>query len=137
MEALCEKVATAGRLSIDLSGRPSARQVRTTVTENLLFGAPPAHRYGGVLLVVDELVGNAYRHAGEPRELRVVRRGDSVLVEVTDTSPVALTIQEQRLAPRGHGLRLVNELATEWGARADDRGKVVWALVPAHLYPAG
>lgn len=121
-------------VTVDLTGRPDLRQVRAAMIEAILPDAEPDDRFGAVLLVVDELVGNAYRHAAAPKLLRVGRMSDNVLVEVSDGDAVAGAV---RVVELRYGLRLVGQLSLDWGVRTDSRGKVVWALVPVKVFPTG
>ncbi|MEV6200356.1 ATP-binding protein [Streptomyces sp. NPDC051771] len=91
-------------------------------------------RVEDVLLLVSEVVTNACLHGGGPEEF-VLRHADGLLrVEVADRSPD----HPRRLAPRspslpgGHGLMVLDRLASDWGS--SDRGpgavgKVVWLEV--------
>jgi anti-sigma regulatory factor (Ser/Thr protein kinase) len=108
---------------------PSPRAVRAarmfavaTVTG---WGVDPTE----VETVVGELAANAYVHAGSPFTVSL-RRGDSHLeVEVADQSlrmPVVASGVPAD-APRGRGLIMVGSIASEWGARLTEAGKVVWA----------
>ncbi len=77
-------------------------------------------------LLVSELVTNALRHAGPPRQLRLFR-DRSLTVEVADAAhqmPLLRPIDEGDES--GRGMRLVNELAHRWGSRTTRHGKVVW-----------
>ncbi|MEU8976118.1 SpoIIE family protein phosphatase [Streptomyces monashensis] len=77
-------------------------------------------------LLVSELVTNALRHAGPPRQLRLFR-DRSLTVEVADTGtqiPQLRPIDEN--IESGRGMHLVNELAHRWGSRTTRHGKVVW-----------
>ena len=86
-------------------------------------------------LVMSELVANAVEHAGTDLLASVARRGHGLYLVVRDGS-VALP-QLLQPAPaarpdrRGQGLRLVDEVASAWGAMRthDGTGKVVWASV--------
>ncbi|WP_103337817.1 ATP-binding protein [Amycolatopsis sp. CA-126428] len=121
-------------VTADLTGRPDLREVRAAIVEALLPDADPDDRFGAALLVVDELVGNAYRHATTPRLLRAGRTSENVLVEVSDGDPVAGAV---RVVTSRYGLRLVGQLSLDWGVRTDSHGKVVWALVPVRIFPVG
>ncbi|MEU1626358.1 SpoIIE family protein phosphatase [Streptomyces sp. NPDC020096] len=77
-------------------------------------------------LLVSELVTNALRHAGPPRQLRLFQ-DRTLTVEVADTSrqiPLLRPIDED--VESGRGMRLVNEFAHRWGSRTTRHGKVVW-----------
>ncbi|WP_405009255.1 ATP-binding protein [Kitasatospora sp. NBC_01539] len=79
-------------------------------------------------LVAAELVGNAVRHAGGPRQLDLEHRGNRLTIAVTDSS-------RARPRPRphqadgvgGHGLFVVDRLAVRWGHDPQEQGKTVWA----------
>ena len=88
-------------------------------------------------LLVSELVTNALRHGGGPRELLVHVDADGVDVGVRDESPRpphpgstdgpgAARVIEGGLAEGGRGLLLVELLADTWGWRPEGTGKVVW-----------
>lgn len=82
-------------------------------------------------LVLSELATNAVVHAGSPFSV-TVREEDSMLrVAVQDARPLAATASEEGLIPRiGHGLGLIDALATRWGVESAPDGKVVWAELP-------
>ncbi|MGW0709537.1 ATP-binding SpoIIE family protein phosphatase [Streptomyces sp. NPDC002643] len=78
-------------------------------------------------LLVDELVGNAVRHArGRHIELRLVR-GDTLLCEVYDEDHTLPTLLDTRpMDEYGRGLRVLSNLAREWGTSRTGAGKTVW-----------
>lgn len=83
-------------------------------------------------LALSELVTNAILHAQTPIQVSVLADGDRVRIEVQDGSPrrpATRTATGDALDPAtvGHGIHIVEALATEWGVRRDrHRGKVVW-----------
>ena len=84
-------------------------------------------------MVVSELAANAALHArGADFSVRVSTEADGVRLELDDTS---LRLPQQRLysneATTGRGLRLVSELAEDWGFQPTETGKTVWALLRA------
>jgi len=79
-----------------------------------------------VALLVSELVTNAVRHAATAVEVHAVYDG-RVRVEVTDDGLGWPRVVHARPdASGGRGLRIVDELATRWGADRLERGKRVW-----------
>ncbi|WP_244180914.1 ATP-binding protein [Amycolatopsis pretoriensis] len=96
-----------------------------------------AHR-ADVLLVVNELLENAYVHAGGPRELRVHHTGDAceVTVAVADSGSGKPRTRVPG-APGGSGLALVEQLSAAWGVSHHDDGKLVWARVGCPRDEAG
>ncbi|MBS2538918.1 ATP-binding protein [Catenulispora sp. NF23] len=104
-----------------------------------------------LVLVVDELVGNALKHAVWPTELQVLplrltRLGRQVVVEVRDfdlrlprwpgSQVWDLSVIDGPAGPddaelvRGHGLGIVSALADDLCALPEPGGKVVRASVP-------
>jgi anti-sigma regulatory factor (Ser/Thr protein kinase) len=86
-----------------------------------------------VELLVDELAGNAVRHARTPFSVTLTWDGRTLRGEVTDVNPIP---PQPRLAMSpdalgGRGLLLVSELADRWGFEGHSRGKTVWF----ELYP--
>lgn len=84
-----------------------------------------------VLLVVSEVVSNACLHAGGPQELRL--RGDvnlpTLRIEVADGGAEQPRERSPHRSgrPGGHGLFIVERLATDWGmVRHPGEGKTVW-----------
>ena len=85
-----------------------------------------------ILLVVNELVSNAFDHGRSPRRMRLRRSTEPcfVRVEVDDTSPGPPTLGSSRLgANRGLGMVIVNRLAKDWGVTHSLNGKTVWAEI--------
>lgn len=137
VERLIQRVSWAAEVRLGLSNRPELRRVHATVVNCLGFGRGEHEPLGAVVLVVDELVSNAYRHTATPGVLGITRTSRGLLVEVTDDDPDAERMRaraDERFGSGHHGLRLVAHLSLEWGVRPEESGKVVWALVPAQLY---
>ncbi|MET9378334.1 ATP-binding protein [Streptomyces sp. NPDC003035] len=81
-----------------------------------------------VLLLVSEVVTNAYKHGGAPYELRLGRSGGRVWVQVSDTSPARPHPHGPHVPSRssGHGLYLLERLSAAWGWLRRGEGKAVW-----------
>ena len=84
-------------------------------------------------LLVSELVINAVTHARTESRLMLRSDGHALRVEVSDHSTVLPRVGDHLPeAPSGRGLRIVAELADEWGVEQRPRGKTVWfELLPA------
>ncbi|GGM92970.1 ATPase [Lentzea pudingi] len=92
-----------------------------------------------VVLVINELVSNAFDHGLPPRRIRLHRSSDLrlVRVEVDDASLDTPVVGASRLnADRGRGLIIVDRLVKGWGVVDQPAGKTVWAEVDAVL-PVG
>ncbi|MEU5823720.1 ATP-binding protein [Streptomyces sp. NPDC047803] len=116
--------------------RRGARLARRLAVQQLdAWGVAYGSRLSdGVAVVVAELAANAVLHGhvtGRDFELRVLPGADGIRVEVSDARG------ERRpelraggpVAESGHGLRLVEALAAEWGVAERIVGKTVWARV--------
>ncbi|MGW3021234.1 ATP-binding SpoIIE family protein phosphatase [Streptomyces longwoodensis] len=89
-----------------------------------------AHLANDLMLVTDEIVANAVRHARTPLRVELRRSADRVVLEVTDSSTHQPRLIVSRPEEFGHrGIFLVDKIATRWGTRMIDGGKVVWAEV--------
>ncbi|MCF1595500.1 SpoIIE family protein phosphatase [Streptomyces muensis] len=81
-------------------------------------------------LIVSELVTNAYRYAGGPVLLRLIRDGQ-LICEVADTSSTSPHLRQARGTDEGgRGLFLVAQLSERWGTRYGRNRKTIWAEQP-------
>ena len=114
-------------LPANVSSVPTARHF----VESILSGWGLEDLGWTATLIVSELAANAALHArGEEFSVAVSTAGDVVRLEIHDTS---LRLPQQRTYSReattGRGLKLVAELAQEWGVDPTAGGKTVWALL--------
>ncbi|MGW1212459.1 ATP-binding protein [Streptomyces sp. NPDC002499] len=94
------------------------------------------------VLVVSELLGNAFGHGRAPVRLSLALHGrpgcQSLMIQVSDMSPgfdiKAIRARWMRpsavLSGGGRGLLLVEALSRAWGDRHHRRGHTVWADLP-------
>ena len=107
------------------SSVPTARRF----VESVLLGWGLDRLSWDAAMIVSELTSNVALHAGGSTfTVRVSSRPDgSVRLEVSDGS---LRLPQQRThsatATTGRGLRIVSDLADDWGAAAGLGGKTVW-----------
>lgn len=88
------------------------------------------------MLLVSELVSNAVLHAGTPIEVLVSIDDGTMRIEVRDGSPqLPVRKNYSNLSGTGRGLRMVERMATAWGADAEPDGKVVWCRIDADRQP--
>lgn len=107
---------------------PPLRAVRALVAE--LTADLPSESGEDLLLVVTELVANAYEHGAAPRTLRLERSHETghVVIEVDDAASASPVLGRSRLGGnRGRGMTIVAGLAERWGVCALRAGKTVWA----------
>lgn len=109
------------------------RWVRTTLEEHSAGSSSPWVSTEDVVLLTDELVGNAAAHANGWVTVDLVPRSHGVLVAVGDPRPREVA-ELRAVAPAalsGRGLRVVAELSSTWGILASRSLKTVWAWVDA------
>lgn len=107
--------------------RPSLAAVRRWVRLELTREDTDA--VADVLLVVNELVSNAYRYTSEPSFLRVVVEQNRIRVEIEHDAR-AQPLHKASRPQRGYGLVLVARLSDRWGVDRAHGGTVVWADLP-------
>jgi len=78
-----------------------------------------------VKLAASELVTNVVRHTDKGGSIHAWG-GNPLRLEVHDTSPV-LPARVDRPTNSGRGLRIVDAVSSDWGARTTPNGKMVWA----------
>ena len=93
------------------------------------------------VLIVNELVINSVVHAGAADRLRLEAGPEYLTVAVTDPDPnPPATRHPDVTVEDGHGMHLIDRLATAWGVTPENGGKTVWAALcispVAHRPPA-
>lgn len=121
--------------TVDLTPAPANVPTARRVAVDLLtaWGAP--HDLGDVGLLVSELVANVVDHVGGDAvfTLELTLSGDWLRISVADGSAIRPVVRElEGSAPRGRGMRLVQQIADRWGVEDHEGGKRVWLeLIPA------
>ncbi|MET9226337.1 ATP-binding protein [Lentzea sp. NPDC003310] len=108
--------------------RPTLAAVRRWVRLELVDEDTDA--VADVLLVVNELVSNAYRYTSEPSFLRVLVAQKKIRVEITHDARAHPPLRKVSRPQRGYGLVLVARLSDRWGVDRVHGGTVVWADLP-------
>lgn len=99
--------------------------------DGTLFDPGAGETLGVAQLLLTELVSNAVRHSDRPVVIRLHVGDGRVRVGVEDTSERMPVLRHQKdAAAEGRGLRLVDTLASDWGVRLVEHGKVVWFELP-------
>jgi two-component sensor histidine kinase len=116
-------------LEIELPRERTCGAIARRAVEHHTAERLPPDALDDLKLVVTELVDNAYLHGEGRIRLKLDRGEASVRVEVIDEGEGAAI--EVAQAPRrsgGHGLKIVDNLASSWGAFEGTTH--VWAELP-------
>jgi anti-sigma regulatory factor (Ser/Thr protein kinase) len=117
--------------AVELLGRPaSVREARAFTGDVLADNGVEASIIEVALLLVSELVTNAVVHARGTIWLTVHADAHRVRIEVEDQGrgrPVLRSATQNQ--PDGRGLRVVDELATDWGTERRATHKVIWCEI--------
>lgn len=116
--------------SLELSADPSSvAQARRHLHDQLVAWDVEGFDWMAVQ-VLSELVTNATLHARSGCTVRLAHEGDSLLMSVTDSSPVLPRPRHYGTeATTGRGLALVDALSTGWGVQESPPGKTVWCRI--------
>lgn len=107
----------------------SVRGARRFAAEQLDGVSPEV--LGAITLMVSELATNSIAHAGTGFTVSLQRTAQRVRVDVQDRGRAAPTLRSPTTAdPSGRGLRIVEQLAQQWGAQSTKgQGNNVWFAV--------
>ncbi|MGA8724696.1 MAG: ATP-binding protein [Acidimicrobiales bacterium] len=109
-----------------LSNSAESVRLSRSVVRRILASCPPDFVESASLLT-DELVTNAIRHGRPPIVLTIRFDAQILVIEVVDCGPgQPVPRQVDASAERGRGLRIVDEVADEWGVHQLPEGKRVW-----------
>jgi anti-sigma regulatory factor (Ser/Thr protein kinase) len=78
------------------------------------------------VLLTDELVSNAIRHAETEFKVRVQVDDDVICVEVVNHAPELLLFATAPSSSGGRGLAIMSAVADEWGFARQSEDKCVW-----------
>lgn len=124
---------------LTLPGAQSSVPTARHFVEQILTSWGHAEQGWAAALLVSELSANCTLHARTGFTVRVEVDDEAVRLQVTDGSSRAPAVRDYgTAATTGRGLRLVDELASDWGVDLHDDGKTVWAVLrAARTSPAG
>jgi serine/threonine-protein kinase RsbW len=137
-EAVADPVAMAETVvlgAIAIPGRGEQVRVARAFVAGVLreLAAPDEAVLDNAILLTSELVTNAIRHSrsgesGGSVGLMVVAVPGGIRVEVTDSGSAASSpvVKQDSYTCDGHGLFLVEAVATEWGCRRTGAATTVW-----------
>jgi anti-sigma regulatory factor (Ser/Thr protein kinase) len=110
-------------------------------TASILRGHGIEEQIPALMLLVSELVTNAVMHANPPYALVVDIEADTVRISVEDGDaadpPQLRSLEQPRSGRGGHGLRIVDQLADDWGwevAQRSATGKSVWFTIESRVH---
>lgn len=110
-----------------LRAHPSSVAAARRVVRGVLTATRREELIETAQLLISEVVTNALVHAGTPIGIRASVGADGLRVEVTDGSTQAPAPRSYGpMAGTGRGLRLLQQLADQWGTLVRLDGKTVW-----------
>ena len=80
-------------------------------------------------LLVSEAVTNSVEHSEQSHAVvDLLASGDTIRIDVSDTGAATAVAQRTPVAgrPGGHGLAIIDSVATRWGVEPSRAGKSVW-----------
>ncbi|MFD3662869.1 ATP-binding protein [Streptomyces sp. NPDC058659] len=119
--------------AINLRGLKAPQWAARRIVRKTLAGKAGIECTDDVVLVADELVGNAIEHAGAAVNLSLDVYDWGVVVQVGDSGEDLAAVPGKPLVAQeddegGRGLFLVDVLASAWGVQRDKKGKRVIAI---------
>ncbi|WP_234373985.1 ATP-binding protein [Streptomyces scabiei] len=123
----------ATHAAIDLCGLDAPQSAARRIVREALAGRADDTYTDDVVLVADELVGNALEHAGAALDISLDVYDWGVAVQVRDGGEDTAAVPGNPPAADeddegGRGLFLVDVLASAWGVQGDSMGKRVIAV---------
>lgn len=117
----------------DLTTSASPQRVARDALRVVLAGHAEQEQIDDVVLVADELVGNAVKHTAGAVSFGLDRRANGIVVAVADDGDDVARLSAEPsasgdLAEDGRGMFIVDCLATAWSVGEFGAGKVVAAL---------
>jgi anti-sigma regulatory factor (Ser/Thr protein kinase) len=111
-----------------LAAEPAAvRRARLFVREQCETSGVDADTTETAVLLTSEVVTNALLHGRSGPRLSITTSPERLLVEVgDDNARLPQMLDQDEEAVYGRGMNIVSMLATGWGAREDQTGKIVW-----------
>ncbi|WTW98518.1 ATP-binding protein [Streptomycetaceae bacterium NBC_01309] len=123
-----------GPHTLDLDETPGgvrrARDLAADFLRECPGPTPAPETLRDVVMVVAELVSNAYRHAPGPYRLTLSAGQDAVTVAVRDGGRAWLAAVPEVRPPGGFGLLVVRRLSRTLDVEIEPDGKVLTAIVP-------
>jgi anti-sigma regulatory factor (Ser/Thr protein kinase) len=127
--------------SLTIPGRPEQVGLARAFVAQTLASKQIKADSDAATLLTSEIVTNAIQHtksgvAGGTVTIVVIGVAHGVLIEIIDDGSAGAPIVKGDLyAAEGHGLFLVQHLATEWGYLKDPAGTTVWFHLPTAAEP--
>jgi anti-sigma regulatory factor (Ser/Thr protein kinase) len=117
----------------NLSDLAAPQRAARGIVRDTLAGIASGEWVDDVVLVADELVGNAVQHTGAAIEIALDLYEWGAAVQVSDGGADTATVPDTLSAAgdddeSGRGLLLVDVLASAWGIQRDAKGKRVVAV---------
>lgn len=105
----------------------AVRAARRYVADRCSGAATPEDLCDTAVLLVSEIVTNAFAHGRSQARVTVAASPERILVEVSDdNSRHPRMVEQDPDALDGRGLSIIDLLSSRWGVRDESIGKTVW-----------
>jgi hypothetical protein len=84
------------------------------------------HIFDDLVLCVSELVTTAVEAGSSTISLTLDNTASAVRLAMTDRSPDSAVVAQMRRSGNGHRARIIDTVASRWGAEADPAGNEIW-----------
>ena len=127
--------------SLTIPGRPEQVGLARAFVARALATSRAGADSDTATLLTSEIVTNAIQHtrsgdADGTVTIVVIGVSRGILVEIIDDGAAGAPVVKGDLyAAEGHGLFLVEHLASQWGFQRDEAGTTVWFHLPASYEP--
>ena len=127
--------------SLTIPGRPEQVGLARAFVARALATSRADADTDTATLLTSEIVTNAIQHTRSGRAdgtvtIVVIGVSGGILVEIIDDGAAGAPVVKGDLyAAEGHGLFLVEHLASQWGYQRDEAGTTVWFHLPASYEP--
>lgn len=120
------------QLHLPLPAGPESARLARSALRNTIEGWNIADPIDDALLIVSELVTNAFRYGTGPLVLHLTVEDGYLVIGVQDSDPAGTPSLKDvpDTQPDGRGLKLISAIASHWGWDQANGMKIVWAQIP-------
>lgn len=120
------------QLHLPLPGGPESAGMARAAVRKTIADWNLAEPLDDAVLIVSELVTNAFRYGAGPLVLHLTVKDGYLVLGVQDNEPASTPSPKDvpDTQPDGRGLKLISAIASQWGWDHANGQKIVWAQIP-------